>query len=299
MMATVAATGELVQQMRATRRNPLPALWKLARRKPVGAAAAVICVLLVLVAIFAPVLAPHPAAKIGFPRLQAPSALYPFGTDNLFRDIFSRVIIGSRISLGVGFAAVAFGTLFGAFFGLVSGYIGGWLDLLVNRVMDTIMAFPPLILAIFVLSIFRPSFLTVSAAIGVIITPTTARIVRGSVLSVRGLQYVEAANALGASHARVMLRHVLPNVTAPIIVIASIQIGNAILAEAALSFLSLGIATDSHPSWGKMLQDTRSVWQSAWWTAVVPGAAISLAVLAFNLFGDALRDVLDPRLRGS
>jgi peptide/nickel transport system permease protein len=165
--------------------------------------------------------------------------------------------------------------------------------------MDTIMAFPPLILAIFFLTIFEPSFISVSTAIGIIITPTTARIVRGSVLTVRQLQYVEAALSLGGSHWRLMLRHILPNVVAPIIVIASIQIGNAILAEAALSFLSLGIATDANPSWGKMLQDTRSVWERAWWTAVMPGAAISLAVLSFNLFGDALRDVLDPRLRGS
>ncbi|HEY8836569.1 MAG TPA: ABC transporter permease, partial [Dehalococcoidia bacterium] len=158
---------------------------------------------------------------------------------------------------------------------------------------------PPLVLAIFFLSIFRSSFLTVTLAIGIIITPTTARIVRSSVLSVRQLNYIEAANALGAGNLRIMLRHVLPNVTAPIIVIASIQVVNAILAEAALSFLSLGIASDAHPSWGKMLQDTRAVWEAAWWTAVMPGAAISLAVLSFNMFGDALRDALDPRLRGS
>ncbi len=168
------------------------------------------------------------------------------------------------------------------------------------------LAFPPLVLAIFFLSIFNPergyslrSFLMVSLAIGIIITPTTARIVRGAVLSIRNLQYVEAAEALGNGPLRMMLRHVLPNVAAPIIVIASIQVGNAILAEAALSFLALGIADAAHPSWGGMLQDTRQVWLEAWWTAVVPGAAISVAVLAFNLFGDALRDVLDPRLRQS
>jgi peptide/nickel transport system permease protein len=298
-MTTAVAQPSLQSAAPAARRGVLSALWRIARRNPVGAAAAVVCVLLILIAIFAPMLAPHPAGKVGFPRLQPPSLAHPFGTDNLFRDIFSRIIIGSRISLGVGFAAVAVGTLFGVTLGLTSGYVGGWVDLGVNRVMDTIMAVPPLVLAIFFLSIFQPSFFTVSLAIGIIITPATARIVRGAVLSVRNLQYVEAAHALGAGHGRLMLRHILPNVAAPIIVIASIQIGNAILAEAALSFLSLGIATDTNPSWGKMLQDTRSVWQAAWWTAVVPGAAISIAVLAFNLFGDALRDVLDPRLRGS
>jgi peptide/nickel transport system permease protein len=298
-MTTAVATPDLVQSQAKPRASGLTRLGRLARRNPVGAAAGVVCILLIVIAIFAPVIAPYAADKVGFPRLQAPSPEHPFGTDNLFRDIFSRIVIGSRISLGVGFAAVATGTIFGVFFGLVSGYIGGWVDLLVNRGMDTIMAFPPLVLAIFFLSIFSPTFLTVSLAIAIIITPATARIVRGSVLSIRNQQYVEAAVALGGSHGRIMGRHVLPNVVAPIIVIASIQIGNAILAEAALSFLSLGIATDSHPSWGKMLQDTRQVWQAAWWTAVIPGAAISVAVLAFNLFGDALRDVLDPRLRGS
>ncbi|MGH2589138.1 MAG: ABC transporter permease [Dehalococcoidia bacterium] len=298
-MTTAAAATDVLQPARRASPGVLGRLGRIARRNPVGAVACVVCILLILLAVFAPVIAPYPADKVGFPRLQPPSLTHPFGTDNLFRDMFSRIIIGSRISLGVGFAAVAVGTVFGVLLGLVSGYLGGWTDLIVNRGLDTVLAFPPLILAIFFLSIFRPTFLTVSLAIGIIITPTTARIVRGSVLSIRTLQYVEAAQALGSSHRRIMLRHVLPNVVAPIIVIASIQIGNAILAEAALSFLSLGIATDAHPSWGKMLQDTRAVWQQAWWVSVIPGVAISLAVLSFNLFGDALRDVLDPRLRGS
>lgn len=298
-MTTIAAAPGSMQVLSRSRPSAVRSLARLARRKPVGAFAGVMCIALIMVAVFAPMIAPYAADKVGFPRLRPPSITYPFGTDNLFRDQFSRIIFGSRISLGVGFAAVATGTLLGAFFGLISGYVGGWVDLLANRLMDTVMAFPPLVLAIFMLSILSPTFLTVSIAIGVIIMPATSRIVRGSVLSVRGLQYVEAAHALGGSHTRIMMRHILPNVMAPIIVIASIQIGNAILAEAALSFLSLGIATNEHPSWGKMLQDTRLVWQSAWWTAVIPGAAISLAVLSFNLFGDALRDVLDPRLRGS
>jgi ABC-type dipeptide/oligopeptide/nickel transport system permease subunit len=298
-MTTAVASQELAQSSRGARTGTLGRLWRLARRNPVGAVAGVVCVLLILLAVFAPLIAPYPADKVGFPRLRPPSIEHPFGTDNLFRDMFSRIIIGSRISLGVGFAAVAVGTLLGVGFGLISGYVGGWVDLGVNRAMDTVMAIPPLVLAIFFLSIFQPTFISVSLAIGIIIMPTTARIVRGSVLSIRNLQYVEAAQALGSSVSRFMVRLVLPTVVAPIFVIASIQIGNAILAEAALSFLSLGIATDAHPSWGKMLQDTRTVWQAAWWTSVIPGAAISVAVLAFNLFGDALRDILDPRLRGS
>jgi peptide/nickel transport system permease protein len=299
MASSLATSGGVMQDAERREASRLVALGRIARKRPVGAVAALLCVALILLAIFANQLAPHAPSHVGFPRLHAPSATYPFGTDNLFRDMFSRTIVGSRISLGIGLASVAAGTLAGVLFGLVSGYRGGWLDLAINRLMDLVMAFPPLVLAIFFLSIFQPTFVTVTTAIAIIITPTTARIVRGSVLGVKNLAYIEAARALGVSDTRIMLRHVLPNVVAPIIVIASIQIGNAILAEAALSFLSLGIASDVHPSWGKMLQDTRSVWEQAWWTAVVPGAAISLAVLSFNIFGDTLRDVLDPRLRGS
>ena len=280
------------------------ALLSIARRKPIGAIAGLMCIVLILVAVFASQIAPHAPEAAKFPRLRPPSASYPLGTDNLFRDMFSRVVIGSRVSLGIGFGSVFLGTIMGASLGLVSGYVGGWVDLVVSRLMDVVLGFPPLVLAIFFLSVFNTEqgygprqFFLVSLAIAVIITPTTARIVRSSVLSVRAQQYIEAAVCVGGSSPRIMFRHVLPNVVAPIIVIASVQIGNAILAEAALSFLGLGIATDVHPSWGKMLQDTRQWWQAAWWTAVVPGAAISLAVLSFNLFGDALRDVLDPRLR--
>lgn len=288
------------------RRSKLSSLGRVARRKPVGAAAGIVCILLVVIAILADVLAPHAPGELGFARLHAPSLEHPFGTDNLFRDQFSRILVGSRISLGIGFGAVFIGTLFGTLLGLLSGYFGGWVDLTVSRFIEVLLGFPPLVLALFFLAVFKDSkgyslenFFWVSLAIGIIITPTTARIVRGSVLSIRNLQYIEAAVSIGNTAPRIMLRHVLPNVVAPIIVIASIQIGNAILAEAALSFLGQGIADDSHPSWGKMLQDTRSVWQSAWWVSVVPGAAISIAVLSFNLFGDALRDVLDPRLRSS
>ncbi len=290
------------------RRTWLQSLWATARRKPVGAIAGLVCILLVLIAVFADVLAPYDPGQVGrgIPRLQSPSADYPFGTDNLFRDQFSRIIVGARISLGIGFGAVAIGTVFGTVLGLLSGYFRGWVDMTTSRFIEVVLGFPPLVFALFFLAIFKTdqnytlqSFLWVSLAIGIIITPTTARIVRGSTLGIRNLQYIEAAEAIGNTAPRIMFRHVLPNVVAPIIVIASIQIGNAILAEAALSFLGQGIADDSHPSWGKMLQDTRQFWQESWWVSVVPGAAISLAVLSFNLFGDALRDVLDPRLRSS
>ncbi|OAI39028.1 hypothetical protein AYO38_08480 [bacterium SCGC AG-212-C10] len=301
------------QSLGAVDLRPKKSAWhslvRTAKSKPVGTIACAICILMVLVAIFASQLAPQAADTVDptkNPRLVAPSWDHPFGTDNLFRDMYTRILIGSRISLGIGFAAIVIGTILGTTLGLISGYFGGWTDLLVSRLNDVILGFPPLVLAIFFLSIFNTSrgfsaksFFLVSLAIAIIILPTTARIVRGSVLSIRNLQYIEAAVSIGNNPSRIIVRHVLPNVVAPIIVIASIQIGNAILAEAALSFLGLGIADDAHPSWGKMLQDTRSVWVAAWWTAFVPGVAISIAVLAFNLFGDALRDVLDPRLRQS
>lgn len=308
MATTVATPATTYSDLRA-KPNRVSQLVRIARQKPLGAAALIICVLLIFVAVGADMLAPQaPEAvdPVKNPRLQAPSLDHPMGTDNLFRDIFSRIIVGSRISLGVGFTAVAIGTVIGTFLGLVSGYFRGWVDIFVSRLMEVVLGFPPLVLAIFFLSVFLPdrsyslkSFLLFSLSIGIIIAPTTARIVRGSVLSIRNLQYIEAAESMGNSSWRIMLRHVLPNVVAPIIVIASIQIGNAILAEAALSFLGLGISDASRPSWGGMLQDMRPVWLEAWWTAVIPGLAISLAVLAFNLFGDALRDVLDPRLRQS
>ena len=298
-MTSAAATRDLPLSDLRPRRSVGSSLWNIARRKPIGAIAAVVCIVLVLVAIFAPLLAPHPPDQVGFPRLHAPSLDHPFGTDNLFRDVFSRTIVSSRVSLGVGFTAVFLATIVGAALGIFSGYLGGWVDISVSRVLDVIIGMPPLIFAIFMLTVFERNFMNVSMTIAIIYMPTTARIVRSSVLSIRNLQYIEAAQAVGNTPPRIMWRHVLPNVFAPIIVVASIQIGNAILTEAALSFLGLGIATDAQPSWGKMLQDSRSVWQQSWWMSVIPGGAISLAVLAFNLFGDALRDVLDPRLRGT
>ncbi len=309
MAATQAASQRVAMPELRRRRSATSRLWRTAKGKPIGSVAAVVCIILIIVAVGADAIAPQAADRVDAvrnPRLLAPSFGHPFGTDNLFRDIFTRIVIGSRISLGIGFTAVAMGTVIGTVLGMVSGFFGGKTDLFVSRAMDVVLGFPPLVLAIFFLAIFMTTkgyklenFLLLSLSIGVIIAPTTARIVRGSVLSIRNLQYIEAATSVGNTSVRIMWRHVLPNVVAPIIVIASIQIGNAILAEAALSFLGLGINDAAHPSWGAMLQETRGVWLEAWWLSVIPGAAISVAVLAFNLFGDALRDVLDPRLRQS
>jgi peptide/nickel transport system permease protein len=257
------------------------------------------CVLLILLAVVGPAIAPHPADAANFPRLASPSLAHPLGTDNLFRDIFSRILVGARISLGVGFAAVFVSTLLGIVLGIASGYFGGICDLLVNRAIDVMLVYPGIVFLIFLVAIYQASFWTISIAIGLVLTPASVRLVRSATIGVRHLQYIEAAVAIGCSSRHIMLRHVVPNVASSIIVVGSIQIGTAILAEAALSFIGLGISSASQPSWGRMLQETRPVWQAAWWTAIVPGLAISLTVLSFNLFGDALRDALDPRLRGS
>jgi peptide/nickel transport system permease protein len=258
-----------------------------------------ICLLLVILALVGPFVAPHSANDTSFERLASPSVSHPFGTDNLFRDMFSRIIVGARNSLGVGFAAVFVSTLVGVVLGIASGYLGGYADMIVSRIMDIMIAYPGLVFLIFVVTIFGPTFLSISVAIGLFLTPSATRVIRSSAIGIRHQQFIEAAVSIGCSPTRIMIRHVLPNVASSIIVIASIQVGAAILAEAALSFLGLGVSSAANPSWGRMLQETKTFWQSAWWTAIVPGFAISFTVLAFNLFGDALRDALDPRLRGS
>jgi peptide/nickel transport system permease protein len=277
----------------------LAGLTKAVRRNPLGALAGLGCVLLVVLAIVGPSIAPYSPNDTSFARLDAPSLSHPFGTDNLFRDMFSRIVVGARNSLGVGFAAVFVSTLVGVILGIGSGYIGGYSDLIVSRIMDIMLAYPGLVFLIFVVTIFGPTFLSISVAIGLYMTPSATRVIRSAAISVRHQQFIEAAISIGCSPMRIMVRHVLPNVASAIIVIATIQIGAAILAEAALSFLGLGVSSASNPSWGRMLQETKTYWQSAWWTAIIPGFAISFTVLVFNLFGDALRDALDPRLRGS
>jgi peptide/nickel transport system permease protein len=277
----------------------LAAVARWSKRNPTGATSGVFCVGLVVLAVIGPYIAPYPADLTTLPRLHAPSWDYPFGTDNLFRDMFSRILVGARNSIGIAFGSVAIATLLGLLLGLTSGYVGGWWDMVVGRLVDASLAFPNLVFLVFFLTIFEPSYISVSIALGLNMLPAVVRVVRGATIGVRHQPYIEAAMIVGASRQRIIVRHVLPNVTAPIIVIASIQIGYAILVEAALSFLGLSVSSAQNPSWGRMLQETRQYWQTAWWTAIVPGAAISTAVLMFNLFGDALRDALDPRLRGS
>jgi len=269
-----------------------------AKKNPLGAFFGVSCLLMLVIAVLGGFIAPHSATAVDGPRLEAPSWSYPFGTDNLFRDEFSRVLIGARISLGIGFVSVVISTTIGVLLGVSSGYLGGWLDIIVSRMIDLLIAFPPVVFLIFFLTILPPEFWTVCISIGIVLSPGTTRVVRSSTMAVRNLQFIESAVATGCSPIRIMVRHVMPNVTAVIIIMASVQIGTAILAEATISFLGLGVTNAANPSWGRMLQESRQLWREAWWTAVFPGLALSIAVLSFNLFGDAVRDALDPKLRG-
>ena len=274
------------------------ALWTALKRKPLGLASAGLIALLVVTAIFADALAPYdPLAAQPEIRLSAPSWAHPMGTDDIGRDVLSRIIYGSRISLWVGLLAVGIGTLAGMVIGLISGYWEGRTDLVLQRVMDAVQAIPGLILALAIVSVLTPSTTNAMLAIAVVIIPGNSRIVRGAVLSAKQNRYVEAAQALGCRHLHIIAIHILPNVTAPILIIASIWLGNAILIEASLSFLGLGTQPPT-PSWGLMLSSTgRAFMEQAPWLAVFPGLAISLAVLGFNIFGDTLRDAWDPKLR--
>ena len=278
-------------------------LKRFARSKPMGAAGLVFVVLIVLAAIFAPVVSPYdPYAsnlnENGLPvRLEGPGASFPLGTDALGRDVLSRIIYGARISLIVGLGAVALGTLFGALVGLVSGYFVGKVDQVLQRVVDTLMAIPAIVLALAVITMLEPGLFNIILVIAIVIAPGTSRVVRGTVLAIKENVYIEAARSIGAGGTRIVFRHILPNVVAPIIVIASIWVGNAIVIEAALSYLGLGTPPPT-PTWGGMLAlEGRRHLENAPWLALAPGAAISIAVLSVNMLGDALRDVLDPRLR--
>jgi len=269
------------------------------RTKPLGAAGGVIILAMLTAAIFAGVLAPydpyHGDYGLQFAR---PSAEHWFGTDEFGRDVLSRILYGAQIALFVGFTASLVGCTLGGLLGVTSAYAGGTVDLLLERFMDVLLAFPQLILALAVASILGPAVENVVIAVAIPIIPRAARVVRATALSVKEHVYVEAVSALGATHRRVVLQHILPNVAAPYIIMVTAQLGTAILAEAALSYLGLG-AAEPTPSWGLMLSGSAAAYaEKAPWIALFPGVAISLAVFGFNLFGDSLRDALDPKLRG-
>jgi len=272
-------------------------LRRLARNRR-GVVGGVMLGLLMAMALLAPVLAPRsPIAADLIHPASPPDAAHLLGSDSLGRDILSRIMHGARISLVVGLSAVALGAAVGTAVGVISGYVGGLLDELVMRAMDVLLAFPTIILAIAIVAALGPSLRNTTVAIGVVLVPSYARLVRGATLSLKQTDFVTAAACLGAGTVRILVRHVLPNTAAVIIVQGSLDIGGAILSEAALSFLGLG-AQPPTPSWGSMLNDGRAFIYAAPHIATFPGLAIMLAVLGFNLLGDALRDALDPYMPG-
>src|SRR5213083_669050 len=275
-------------------------LLRFCRKKPLGAAGGFIMVLIVFTAVFANVLQTHdPIATDAAATLAPPSAAHWLGTDHLGRDIYSRILHGARVSLLVGLGSTLVASVLGGVIGLLSGYVGGKTDLVVQRVMDILQGLPLLVLALVMSAALGPSIPNVILAISIPIMPRAARVIRSSVLSIREFQYVEAAHALGLTHLRVAFRHILPNTVGPFIVLGTAQLGSAILVEAALSFLGLGVP-EPYPSWGRMLSVSAAEYaQKAPHLVLFPGIAISLAVFGSNLLGDALRDVLDPRLRGA
>ncbi|MBO1436900.1 ABC transporter permease [Meiothermus sp. CFH 77666] len=260
-------------------------------------AGVVILLLLVLGATFAPILVPYSPTATDFSALQqGPSAKHWFGTDQLGRDILSRVFYGARVSLAAGLVSVLIALVLGGLIGLVAGFYGGWIDDVLMRLTDAMLAFPFLVLAIALAAVLGPSLQNTMLAIGVVTTPVFARLIRGQVLSERPRDYVQAAVALGGGDGRIIVRHMLPNILGPLIVQVSLSTATAVLAEATLSFLGLGVQPPT-PSWGSMLNDARGYLSQAPHMALFPGLAIFLAVLAFNLIGDGLRDAFDPRTK--
>jgi peptide/nickel transport system permease protein len=265
-------------------------------RNPIGLVGAAIVLLTVLLAVLAPVISPYVPSAQGYGRLMAPSAAHLMGTDELGRDQLSRIIYGARVSLQVGAVSVVLALAAGLLAGVLAGFYRGWLDDWLMRLVDIVFAFPGLVLAIVIAGLLGPSRTNAMIAIGIVYAPAFARVIRGSVLSVMAESYVEAARVVGASDSRIMIRHLLPNIMAPIIVMTTVYLSSAILSEASLSFLGLG-TQPPEPSWGGMLNAARRFMELAPWLAIFPGGAIMLVVLGFNFLGDGLRDVLDPRIR--
>jgi len=273
-------------------------VWASTKKYPLGAFGMVIVVLMIVLAVFADVISPYDPEANAFEYMLTPPNLdFWMGTDQFGRDILTRIIYGARTALFVGFSCSIIGACTGLVLGVASAYFGGVVDLIFQRIMDVFMAFPLIILALAVVSIFGTGTQNVIIAITIPFIPRCARVVRASALAIREIPYVDAARALGYTHSRIILRHMVPNVMAPFLIMISAFVGQAILLEASLSYLGLGVQEPT-PAWGLMLQGGAEEYaESAPWVAIWPGIAISLAVFGFNLFGDALRDALDPKLR--
>jgi peptide/nickel transport system permease protein len=292
--ADVAAVDELPEQKRSAWR----AIVKFCSREPLGAVGLLIVLIMFIVAGLADWIAPFNPEENDFSAMmEAPSWTHLLGTDQFGRDILSRLVFGARTALLVGVTCAVVGGVIGLVLGVTSAYFGGWFDLIFQRVLDVLMAFPLIILALAVVAVFGTGVINVIIAITVPLVPRCARVVRSSALAVREVPYVDAARALGFGHARIVLRHMVPNVVAPFLILLSAFVGQAILAEASLSYLGLGVQ-EPVPAWGLMLQGGAEEYATtAPWIAVFPGLAIMLTVLGISLFGDALRDAIDPKLR--
>ena len=307
MSATTSATLELNGAAPApagARPRTVAVRWALAvaqfaRRKPLGAIGGMIVLAMLVMAVFAEQIAPYRYDEtVRGARMTPPSAAHWLGTDNLSRDMWSRIVYGARVSVTVGFATIALAIVVATAIGVSSAYFGGPWDLAVQRVVDAWLSFPYLVIILSVMAVLGPGPLNLIVSIAIIATATNSRVIRGATLTVMQSQFVEAARAMGCGHMRIIVRHLLPNVVATIIILATIGLGAVILAESALSFLGFGVPPP-YPSWGAMLSGSgRTYMLRAPWMAIWPGVAISLAVFGFNMLGDALRDVLDPRLRG-
>ncbi|MEK7778270.1 MAG: ABC transporter permease [Chloroflexota bacterium] len=291
------ATVEVSAAQRMSRRLSNTA--RIARRQPLGTVGLLVCLLALALGAFAPWVQRYDmnAGSAG-ERLQSPTASHWFGTDEQGRDLYSRIVNGARVSLYVAFFSIVLGTTSGYLLGVVSSYLGGWVDMILQRVMDTMLALPPILMALAMVAVLGAGLDKIIAAISIVYLPRAARISYGVVLSLKANVYVDASRVIGASPMRIILRHILPNSLAPYIILASVSLGSAILLEASLSFLGLGVPPP-HPSWGGMLAGSTQMFAlGAPWMVIAPGAAIMVLVMAFNFFGDALRDLWDPRLRG-
>ena len=267
------------------------------RKQPLGSIGLLIVVIMVLTAIFAPYMSSHSPVGTAFEdQLKAPSLTYLLGTDEFGRDVLTRIMYGARTALLVGLVSAVVGSTIGLVLGVASAYFGGKFDLIFQRIMDIFMALPLIIMALAVVAIFGTGVQNVILAITIPFIPRCARVVRSSALAIREIPYIDAARANGFSNSRIILRHMVPNVMAPFLIMLTASVGQAILLEASLSFLGLGVQEPT-PAWGLMLRNAQDYIESASWVAIWPGVAITLAVFGFNIFGDAIRDALDPRLR--
>lgn len=264
------------------------------RRDPRALAGAIFLGVLLIAAVFAPWIAPHDPNAMDFMMMEEPSATHPLGVDDLGRDLLSRIVHGARVSIFVGVVTVGIALVLGVGMGILAGYYRGWIDTIIMRYIDLQWAFPNILIAVYLVAVFGTGLLNVIVAITLAYLDDFARVARGMTLQVKEELYVQAARSYGASDLLIMVRHILPNITAPIIVLATVSVSNAILAEAVLSFLGLGVSTDT-PTWGLILSESRSFISRAWWLGVYPGLAIMLTVLSINFLGDALRDHLDVR----